>query len=255
VLFQPATGPLLLFYKVGPDPRRWWGMVRTSDDGGATWGPPRRLPDGVLGPIKNKPVQLGGGSILCPASTERAGWRVHFERTTDGGATWTTSAPPAGPDAVDAIQPSILVHPAGKLQAVGRTRQGRVFQTWSDDAGATWTPVVLTALPNPNSGTDAVTLADGRHLLVYNPVGIGPGRGGGARSPLGVALSSDGVHWEDVLVLEDEPGQEFSYPAVIQTSDGLVHVTYTWKRQRVKHVVIGVTKPSPKPAPAGGRPR
>ena len=76
VLFQPRKGPLLLFYKVGPSPSRWWGMLRTSDDGGKTWSDARRLPDGILGPIKNKPVQLADGTILCP-SLSCAGGRTH----------------------------------------------------------------------------------------------------------------------------------------------------------------------------------
>ena len=91
----------------------------------------------------------------------------------------------------------------------------------------------LTELPNPNSGIDAVTLKDGRHLLIYNHTSRG-------RSPLNAAISKDGIHWKPLLTLEDEPSQEFSYPAVIQTSDGLVHVTYTWKRKRIKHVALRV---------------
>jgi predicted neuraminidase len=74
-------------------------------------------------------------------------------------------------------------------------------------------------------------LADGRALLVYNHTARG-------RSPLNVAVSEGANLWKAALVLENEPGGEFSYPAVIQTSDGLVHVTYTWKRQRIKHVVL-----------------
>ena len=91
-----------------------------------------------------------------------------------------------------------------------------------------------TSLPNPNAGIDAVMLRDGRGLLVYNHTEKG-------RSPLNVAVSSDGKLWNAALVLEDKPG-EYSYPAVIQTTDGLVHITYTWKRQRIKHVVIDPTK-------------
>jgi len=236
VLFAGADGTLTLFYKVGPSPQTWWGMIRTSQDAGKTWSDARRLPDGILGPIKNKPVRLADGSVIAGSSTESTDrpsvWRVHFERTTDGGLTWTSAFPPAATDgpSIDAIQPSILVHRGGVLQAVGRTRSQRVFETWSTDSGRTWTPIALTSLPNPNAGTDAVTLRDGRHLIVYNRTTQG-------RTPLNVAVSRDGRTWNDARVLENEAG-EYSYPAVIQTADARVHITYTWRRQRIKHVVI-----------------
>ena len=234
VLFQPKKGPLLLFYKVGPTPSSWWGMLTTSADGGRTWSEPRRLPEGILGPIKNKPVQLANGDLLCPTSSEHEGWRVHFERTPDLGRTWDKTGPVNDGKEISAIQPSILFHKDGRLQALGRTRQKKVFQIWSEDDGKTWGELTLTSLPNPNSGTDAVTLKDGRQLLVYNHTTNG-------RSPLNVAVSSDGKEWQVALVLESEPG-EFSYPAVIQSNDGLVHVTYTWNRKRIKHAVIDPAK-------------
>ena len=239
VLFELRKGELTLFYKVGPNPRAWWGMTRTSSDDGRTWSAARRLPDGILGPIKNKPVRLADGTVIAPSSTETPDspsiWRVHFERTRDAGTSWTVSRPPAAATgAIDAIQPSILMHPGGKLQAVGRTRAGRVFETWSEDAGQSWSPMTLTELPNPSAGTDAVTLKDGRHLLVYNHTPKG-------RTPLHVAISRDGKKWDTAHVLESEPG-EYSYPAVIQTADGLVHITYTWRRERIKHVVLDPAK-------------
>ncbi len=239
VLFELRPRELTLFYKVGPNPREWWGMARTSKDNGRTWTSARRLPDGFLGPVKNKPVRLSDGTILAPSSTESpqspSTWRVHFERSRDGGTTWDVVRPPAGAgEPIDAIQPSILTHADGRLQAIGRTRSGRLFETWSRDRGQTWSPVVLMALPNPSAGTDALTLKDGRHLLVYNHTPKG-------RTPLNVALSRDGATWRGVHVLESEPG-EYSYPAVVQTSDGLVHITYTWKRARIRHVVIDPAK-------------
>lgn len=239
VLFQPKRGPLLLFYKVGPNPRTWWGMLTTSDDGGKTWSSPRRLPDGIPGPIKNKPVQLPNGDLLCPSSSEDQGWQVHFERTPDLGATWQTTGPVNDGKTIGAIQPSILFHGDGKLQALGRTRQGKVFEIWSEDGGKTWGEMRLTDLPNPNSGTDAVTLRDGRQLLIFNPVAKG-------RSPLNLAVSRDGKTWQAALVLENEPDKEFSYPAIIQTRDGLVHITYTWKRERIRHVVVDPTQLVPR---------
>lgn len=235
VLFQPKEGPLLLFYKVGPNPDAWWGMLKTSTDNGATWSEARRLPDGILGPIKNKPVQLSNGDILCPTSSEHDGWRVHFERSTDNGKTWTATPAVHTKEEMGAIQPSVLFLGGEKIQAVGRSRQGRVFTITSEDNGKTWGKIAKTDLPNPNSGTDAVTLKDGRHLIVYNHVPLG------FRTPLNVAVSKDGKTWQAALILENEPG-EYSYPAVIQTADGLVHITYTWKRQKVKHVVVDPAK-------------
>lgn len=242
VLFQPKGGPLQLYYKVGPSPQTWWGELKTSTDGGRTWGAARRLPAGIYGPIKNKPVQLGDGTILSPTSDETdekpSKWRVYFERSTDGGATWAKTPFLNDGLTVGAIQPSILFHDkigGAKLQALGRTRQGKVFTVSSDDAGKTWGPMtLLDGVPNPSSGTDAVTLRDGRHVLVYNPVPKG-------RTPLVVGVSRDGRNWQTAVTLESEPG-EYSYPAVIQGADGRIHVTYTWKRQRIRHAVIDPAK-------------
>ncbi len=247
VLFQPKDGPLLLFYKVGPSPSSWWGMLRTSADAGKTWSAATRLPNGILGPIKNKPVQLANGDLLCPTSSEHDGWRVHFERSRDLGKTWDIIGPVNDGKEFGAIQPSILFHGANRLQAVGRSRQGKVFQVWSEDGGQTWGKMSATPLPNPNSGTDAVTLRDGRQLIVYNHTPRG-------RSPLNVAVSTDGKEWQAAALLETEPG-EYSYPAVIQTADGLVHIVHTWKRQRVKHVVIDPAKLELKAMPDGAWPK
>ena len=222
-------------------------MLKTSDDGGSTWSAPRRLPAGFLGPIKNKPVQLPNGDILSPSSGEDNGCRVHFERSRDLGETWEKIGPVNDGVEIAAIQPSILFHKDRRLQAVGRTVQGRIFQVWSEDNGATWGKMTLSDLPNPNSGIDALTLKDGRQLLVYNHTTNG-------RTPLNVAVSEDGQVWQAALVLETLPG-EYSYPAVIQSSDGLVHVTYTWKRQRIKHAVINPAALRPRAMPGGDWPQ
>jgi predicted neuraminidase len=255
VLFQPRGGPLMLFYKVGPDPASWWGMLMTSADLGRTWSEPQRLPDGILGPIKNKPLQLPNGDILCASSTEAPGWAIHFERTRDVGKTWRRIELARGRPEVEAIQPAILRHRDGRLQAIGRSRQDRVFTTESTDGGQSWSPIRLLDLPNPNSGLDAITLADGRFLLVYNHARSTKGRWDAGRDVLNVAVSRDGTAWSAALVLENEPGQEFSYPAVIQAADGLVHITYTWKRQRIRHVVVDPAKFDLRPIAGGEWPK
>jgi len=241
VLFQPKSGPLHLFYKIGPSPSSWWGMVMTSTNSGKTWSAPRRLPDGILGPIKNKPIELADGTWISPSSTEgnKDGWLVHFELSSDSGLTWTRTAELRKGPNLDAIQPSVLIHANAALQAVCRTKQGVVAQTWSKDQGRTWSALTATDLPNPNSGTDAVTLADGRQLLIYNHSGHRANEAKGNRYPLDVAVSHDGIRWKHVLTLEHEPcSAGYSYPAVIQTRDGLIHVTYTWDRKMIKHVVL-----------------
>lgn len=242
VLFQVPNGELLLFYKVGPSPSTWWGLLKRSKDGGKTWSEAERLPEGIVGPIKNKPVLLPSGILLCPTSSEDHNWRVHFEQTSDWGKTWQRTEPINDGVTDGAIQPSILFHHNGQLQALCRSQKsGFIVETWSKDGGKTWSPLQQTSLPNPNSGTDAVTLKDGRQVLVYNPTSPKPDKSSGPRTPLNVAISNDGKTWKTLAVLENEPG-EYSYPAVIQTADGRVHVTYTWKRLRIKHVVLDPTK-------------
>ena len=235
VLFQQTDGPLWLFYKQAPRIKDWQGVLVRSEDEGKTWNERKLLPEGFLGPIKNKPVALKDGSILCPSSSEHDGWRVHFESIPDFDKTWSRTQAINSREECGAIQPTILIHKDGRLQALCRNRDGngKILQTRSDDAGRTWSKLTPTALPNPCSGIDAVFLKDGRHLLVYNHTTTKTG----GRNVLNVAISDDGENWRALCVLENSRG-EFSYPAVIQTRDGLVHIVYTWKRVKIRHVVM-----------------
>jgi predicted neuraminidase len=239
VLYHVKGGGLMLFYKVGLSPSEWWGMLKMSADDGKTWGKATRLPEGFMGPVKNKPVLLADGTLLCPSSTEKEGWYIQMERTDINCTKWEKSSPARSERKFAAIQPSVLFHPGGKLQILCRTKEGVVAESWSEDNGKTWSGLEATAIPNPNSGIDAVTLKNGTHLLVYNPTTTGPNGRGGARTPLSVALSRDGKEWTELLKLETEPG-EYSYPAVIQTSDGQIHITYTWKRKLIRHIALKI---------------
>ena len=251
VLFQPKDGPLLLFYKVGPNPREWWGELMTSDDGGRTWSEPRRLPEDILGPVKNKPIQLANGDILCGSSTEHSetGWVVHFEITPDNGKTWRRIGPVNTKDEFNAIQPALLRLTDGGIKALCRTRENVASEVTSRDGGMTWSRMKASGLPNPNAGFDTVTLENGSHVIIYNHTT----RATGNRGRLNVSFSGDAENWMAALELENEKA-EFSYPAIIQTSDGLVHATYTWKRRRVKHVVIDPNKLRPAPLNGGAWP-
>jgi len=239
VLFKAKEGKLFLFYKIGPSPGTWWGMVRTSTNDGKTWTSPERLPEGILGPIKDKPVQLSNGTILSPSSSEtkESNWKAHIEKSTDLGKTWQF-IPVDLKTEFSIIQPTILIHPNNKLQILCRSKSNVILQAYSEDNGDSWGAFTKTELPNPNSGIDAVTLKNGWHLLVYNPTI--QGRGG--RAKLNVAISKDGIKWSDAAILENEEQGEFSYPAVIQANDGKIHITYTYRRVNVKHVVLEETK-------------
>lgn len=213
-------------------------MVKTSEDDGNSWSVARKLPEGILGPIKNKPIELPNGDILSPSSVEETAyrWKAHIELSTDQGENWQY-IPVDTSSQFNVIQPSILLYGDHKLQILCRSREGNVMQAWSVDDGKVWGDLTRTTLLNPNPGTDAVTLKDGRQLIVYNP--DVPGKEWfNNRGKLHIACSLDGEHWEDVAVLEDSTKEEYSYPSIIQSADGLIHVIYTYDRKNIKHVIL-----------------
>ena len=244
VLYQVPNGELQLYYKVGPNVAGWVGKMITSKDGGVTWSQPRDLPEGFIGPVKNKPVLLKNGTLICPSSTEGNGWKVHFETTKNFGRTWKKIGPINEGKELHTIQPSVLTYKNGALQILCRTQERALGESWSYDNGKTWTPMTKSSLPSTNSGTDAVTLQDGRQLIVYNHVLPNDTlkRGKGFRTPLNVAISEDGKTWYAALVLEDSPINQYSYPSVIQSKDGMVHIVYTWRRKTIKYVVVDPSK-------------
>ena len=243
VLFYYPNGELLLFYKIGPNVAGWTGWLKRSFDNGKTWSQRESLPTGFLGPIKNKPIMLGD-TLICGSSTEKNGWKVHLEKTADGGKTWTKTNDFNDGKTISAIQPSILTYKDGKMQLLCRSQNRTINESWSLDGGITWSEMKPSSLPNNNSGTDAVTLKDGRQLLVYNHVKTADSlkNGKGARTPLNVAVSKDGIKWYAVLILEDSPISQYSYPSVIQSKDGFVHIVYTWRREKIKYVKIDPRK-------------
>ena len=243
VLYQIPDGDLLLFYKVGPHPSTWWGMLKRSKDGGETWSESEKLPENFLGPIKNKPVLLENGNLLLPSSVEGNGWNLRMESTSDFAKTFKMGDTiPKGPNKIHAIQPSVLIHQNGKLQQIGRTRNRKLFSTWSNDNGDTWSDLELLNMPNNSSGTDAVTMENGEHVLIYNHIWPAEGTTKSYRSPLNIATSKDGINWNAALVLEDSKISQYSYPSIIQGSDGMLHCVYTWRRQKIKYVKIDPSK-------------
>ena len=230
VLFRLPGGEIALYYKVGPNPREWWGEYKLSFDEGKTWGPKTALPEGILGPIKNKPLGLPDGTVLYPTSVEYTPdcWRVFIERSKGDLTGWETLA--IDNSGFNAIQPTLFFY-KGRLEMLCRTQEGVLAKASSDDFGQTWTPLQETNLQNNNSGIDGLVLKDGLRLLVCNPIRQG-------RNKLDVLGSYDGIEWTSLLTLEDQPEGEFSYPAIIQRENGTVDVSYTYNRRKIKHVSL-----------------
>lgn len=234
VLFRRDNGDIVLYYKVGKDPRTWWGMYKISKDEGKSWSAAYRIPGRFYGPIKNKPERLKDGTILYPTSVEtRQSWNVYLETSDQDLNNWQQIN--IDNNNLNAIQPTILFHKDGKMQLLCRSKEKKIVESWSSDQGKSWSPLQQTSLPNNNSGLDAVTLKNGLHLLICNPIEKG-------RNKLSLLASRDGKEWETIVVLEDQPSGEFSYPAIIQSKDGSVHLVYTWNREKIRYAHLKIKK-------------
>ena len=259
VLFLAADGRLWLYYKFGPKYTWWTAGRRFSDDEGKTWSPVQHLPAGLIGPVRAKPLLLPSGVLVSGSSVESYGsWAAWVERSRDNGNTWQSVGPvtlPALEHAVAVSSPgaSALAEPSGiiqptivpmggahlRLYARASLDIGHICVADSFDDGMTWSPARPLDIPNPNSGIDAVRLRDGRSILLYNDTSHG-------RSPLNLAVSDDGEHFKNFATLESQPG-EFSYPALVQGTEGDLHMTYTYNRKRIAYEVFPLAK-IPKPA-------
>lgn len=238
VLMTDKQGVVHLFFKVGPEIPHWQTYWMNSKDG-ENWSKPEELvpgDKGGRGPVKNKAIILEDGTWLAPASTELGEWNSFADRSTDRGKTWTRSEDfeidKSKLEGKGIIQPTFWESKPGHVHAMMRSSGGQIWRTDSTDGGKTWAPIYDTGLPNNNSGIDALSLEDGRVLLVYNPVG----GNWSDRTPLDLAVSEDnGKTWETIAHLEADADKEseFSYPAIIRTSNGIA-ISYTYQRERVR---------------------
>lgn len=227
-----------LFYKVGKSPSTWWGEYKRSENGGKTWSKSVKLPNEILGPIKNKPIKAGK-AILHPSSTETTGnttWKSFIEISDKNFKNWK-KIPIDTVSMFKVIQPTLLRYSRKRLQLLMRSDSNEILQSWSSDNGRSWGRITSAGIKNPNSGIDAVDLKDGSKLLVYNPTQKGKDWWEG-RNKLSVMETTDGKVWRDILILEDHPKGEFSYPAIIQLRNEDIFITYTYDRKNIKYVIV-----------------
>ncbi|HXB72703.1 MAG TPA: exo-alpha-sialidase [Candidatus Acidoferrales bacterium] len=220
-----ATQPLLAH--TGWDGARL--MYRVSNDNGHAWTKDVLFPMETSGWLpRNLPVTLPGGELLVPLSDERDNVdKSFFVKTKDNGKTWVRSQNIPNQN-VMGEQPAVAPRPDGSLLAFVRLKPA-LLQTESTDGGLNWTPAHATDLKCPDSAISLRALRNGHLLLAHNDSDR-------ARTPLSITRSLDGGKtWSSHLVFESNPG-EYSYPSILQTSDGLIHVTYTYRRYSIKHV-------------------
>lgn len=243
VLFTSPGGRLWLFYVTMQGP--WWNQCRvyykTSDDGGHIWSEPSLLRDELGWMLRCKPLVLSNGRIVLP---------VYRESTTsdqvnnyslmllsdDGGQTWVASEPirSVPPN----LQPTVVELSDGSLLALCRyyvypvpDENGRIWSSISRDGGDTWSSASRTELRNPNAAIDMIRTASGALLLAFND-------STNRRTPLKIAASEDeGKTWPIQKAVETAEGT-YDYPALIESSDGLIHLTYSYNHLTIKHVTF-----------------
>ena len=243
VIFPDGAGSLWMIY-VTVSLGGWSGSglnVKTSRDEGHTWSSSRRL---TLNPflnlsslVRNKPIYASDGRIGLPVYHEMA---MKFPQML-----WLT--PGAEGRVKDyrirnlssengLIQPALvpLANDRVLMMLRDQSDERSVHTAYSDDNGWTWSNAAPSTLPNPGAAIDALRLRDGRILLVYNHAAQG-------RENLRMAISADdGRTWRAGAILEDAADQEYSYPALAEDHHGRIHLTYTWQRQRIKHLTFNL---------------
>lgn len=213
-----------------------------SDDSGQTWSTAKRLQlspvphSGTL--VKGTPFEYADGTIGLPVyrSYDQYSYPelVHIDR--DG----TVLGRVTMSDGVrGGLQPSVI--PLNETDAVAFLRYNgddpkRILRINTSDGGRTWTKPVKLDLPNPDSAVAALLLHDGSIILVFN-------NSTQYRNVLTMAISSDlGVTWKVIHAFDSDGdanlNDERSYPDLFMTTNGEIHLLYTWKRLKIRHIIF-----------------
>ncbi|MHA1338811.1 MAG: sialidase family protein [Promethearchaeota archaeon] len=225
-------------------------FYKISKDNGKSWSNPKVLKDELGYMVRNKPIRLKSkkGRILLPmykevpprsliAISDDDGISFRFSELIEDHEKYPRKRGLMGGSGN--TQPTIVELENGVILALMRTRlHKKIFRSISEDYGETWTRAEEINLPNPDSGIDMIKTFQNKLLLVFNNTIRG-------RNKLSIAISDDnldtkdaGKHWKVIGDLEYEPKKEFSYPCIIQDYNNLIHITYTFKRKTIKHVVF-----------------
>lgn len=239
VLWNDGHGKIHLFFSTIMGDGWTEAILRkmTSEDNGLTWSEPTMVREEWGWLFGTKPFRMSNDEVIVPIYNE-TNWSSGYYISDDNFRTWYSYPEndldwPRSPNG--AIQPATVELEPGHLLTYMRTRDSLIYKTESFDYGRTWTEAEPTDLPNNNSRVALLKLNSGNLLLAYNPVQSG-------RSPLRLALSEDGGEtWSAGVDVETEPGAEFSYPYLLQTSDGSIHLAYTHRRESMRHIVFNET--------------
>jgi predicted neuraminidase len=234
VIADPEPPPVEPDFDMLPPSTAWDSAqpyLQRSYDWGVSWDPPEHVLDypGLM--FRSRPLVLPG-RIVVPVYDERTWYSMMLISDDDGRSWWLTEPIVSSPGNIHACLAPLS---DGRLLAYMRTggKGGHIWRSESTDQGASWTRPRPTALPNPNSGIDLLRLQSGRLLLAFN-------NNSTARTPLCVALAEKGEMWQWQQTFEDEEA-EFSYPTLLQTDDGLIHLVYTYRREHIHYACFTET--------------
>ena len=248
IVWNPEAPPGNAVIFTAPDKRVWimWGrmegsrptrrgsgwsscrlMVRTSKDNGKTWTKDEEIPNSLAWLPRNAAFTMKDGRFALPISghvdSVYAGFLLVLE---PDNTNWKRIGLMPGGE-----QPTVIQRDNGELLSLMRGHP-KVKESVSSDGGVTWTTPRDTELNCPDSGIAMTKLKSGRVLLAYNNTPEWD------RTPFNVIQSTDdGKTWGETNVIEQDWG-EFSYPCIIQSTDGMIHLTYTYRRFSIKHVTF-----------------
>ena len=244
-LFRDDDGIIWLFFaavRVGGWSGSMIDYIQSKDDG-KTWskgvnlvGWPGNLP-------RNAPIKTGDHEMLAPfyvdfwAGAGIVGSYMAKIKYKDGNI---INYSYSSLEDKRAIQPALVKMPSGRIVLLARdTEDKNIWRAFSDDNGTTWTKASRILLPNPGSAICAIYVKDvDAILVVYN-------HSREKRDPISLAVSRDGEKTfkriANLATAEEGVKTKFAYPAMLQTSDGLIHIIWSHKgRDTLKHIMFNV---------------